>query len=217
LTNDVEFIEDMLTVGFDSLITAGLAPVGTAIMLVTLDWRLGLVCLTAFPIVVVLAGWFRTESSKTYRQVRDSTVLVITQFTETMTGIKAVHAYRREPRNEEIFEDIADQYRAINAKTFKLVAVFVPGVKMVGNITVGVVLLYGGYRVLCDEMTIGTLAAFLLCLRMFFEPMQDITDFFNTFQSASSALEKLAAALAERPRRSRSTVSTSAPFRAVRF
>jgi ABC-type multidrug transport system fused ATPase/permease subunit len=70
---------------------------------------------------------------------------------------------------------------------------------MGGNITIGVVLLYGGYRVLRGEMTIGTLAAFLLCLHMFFEPMQDITDFFNTFQSASSALDKMAGVLAEQP------------------
>ena len=70
-----------------------------------------------------------------------------------------------------------------------------PGVKLVGNLTTGVVLLYGGYRVLHGEMTIGTLAAFLLYLRMFFEPMQEISQFFNTFQSASSALEKLAGVL----------------------
>ena len=101
--------------------------------------------------------------------------------------------------NQEIFSDIADQYRAINEKTFKLLAVFMPGVKLVGNITTGVVLLYGGYRVLHGEMTIGTLAAFLLYLRMFFEPMQEISQFFNTFQSASSALEKLAGVLAEQP------------------
>ena len=74
-----------------------------------------------------------------------------------------------------------------------------PGVKLVGNLTTGVVLLYGGYRVLHGQMTIGTLAAFLLYLRMFFEPMQEISQFFNTFQSASSALEKLAGVLAERP------------------
>jgi ABC-type multidrug transport system fused ATPase/permease subunit len=124
---------------------------------------------------------------------------VIVQFVETMTGIKAVHAYRREPRNQEIFEDIADDYREINEKTFRLLAVFMPGVKLVGNLTTGVVLLYGGYRVLHGEMTIGTLAAFLLYLRMFFEPMQEISQFFNTFQSASSALEKLAGVLAEKP------------------
>ncbi len=156
-------------------------------------------CLAAFPILVALVWWFRNESGKTYRLVRESAALVIVQFVETMTGIKAVQAYRREPRNQEIFDDIADDYRAINEKTFKLLAIFMPGVKLVGNLTTGVVLLYGGYRVLHGEMTIGTLAAFLLYLRMFFEPMQEISQFFNTFQSASSALEKLAGVLAQRP------------------
>jgi ABC-type multidrug transport system fused ATPase/permease subunit len=198
-TNDVEAIQDMLETGFDSLITAVLTLVGTAILLVTLDVRLGLMCLAAFPILVVLIWWFSTESAKVYRKVRESAALVIVQFVETMTGIKAVHAYRREPRNQEIFEAIADDYREINEKTFRLLAVFMPGVKLVGNLTTGVVLLYGGYRVLHGEMTIGTLAAFLLYLRMFFEPMQEISQFFNTFQSASSALEKLAGVLAEKP------------------
>ncbi|GAS86538.1 ABC transporter ATP-binding protein [Mycolicibacterium brisbanense] len=198
-TNDVEAIQDMLETGFDSLITAVLTLFGTAVLLVALDWRLGLMCLAAFPILVALVWWFRNESAKTYRLVRESAALVIVQFVETMTGIKAVQAYRREPRNQEIFSDIADEYRAINEKTFKLLAVFMPGVKLVGNITTGVVLLYGGYRVLHGQMTVGTLAAFLLYLRMFFEPMQEISQFFNTFQSASSALEKLAGVLAERP------------------
>ena len=198
-TNDVEAIQDMLETGFDSLITAVLTLVGTAILLVVLDVRLGLMCLAAFPILVALVWWFRSESAKTYREVRESAALVIVQFVETMTGIKAVQAYRREPRNQEIFEDVADRYRDVNEKTFRLLAVFMPGVKLVGNLTTGVVLLYGGYRVLHGQMTIGTLAAFLLYLRMFFEPMQEISQFFNTFQSASSALEKLAGVLAERP------------------
>lgn len=198
-TNDVEAIQDMLETGFDSLITAVLTLIGTAILLVTLDTRLGLMCLAAFPALVALVWWFRNESAKTYRRVRESAALVIVQFVETMTGIKAVQAYRREPRNQKIFEDIADRYKADNEQTFRLLAIFMPGVKLVGNITTGVVLLYGGYRVLHGQMTIGTLAAFLLYLRMFFEPMQDISQFFNTFQSASSALEKLAGVLAERP------------------
>jgi ATP-binding cassette, subfamily B, bacterial len=198
-TNDVEAIQDMLETGFDSLITAVLTLIGTSILLITLDVKLGLMCLAAFPVLVALVWWFRNESAKTYRKVRESAALVIVQFVETMTGIKAVQAYRREPRNQEIFEDVADRYREINEKTFRLLAIFMPGVKLVGNITTGVVLLYGGYRVLHGQMTIGTLAAFLLYLRMFFEPMQEISQFFNTFQSASSALEKLAGVLAERP------------------
>jgi len=83
----------------------------------------------------VLVWWFRTQSSKTYKIVREHAALVIVQFVETMTGIKAVQAYRREPRNQEIFEDVADQYKNINEKAFKLLAVFMPGVRLVGNIT----------------------------------------------------------------------------------
>jgi ATP-binding cassette subfamily B protein len=198
-TNDVEAIQDMLQTGFDGLITAVLTLCGTAVLLVVLDVRLGLMCLCAFPILVLLVWWFRTQSSKTYLKVRESAALVIVQFVETMTGIKAVQAYRREPRNQEIFEDVADQYKTINERAFKLLAVFMPGVRLVGNITTGIVLLYGGYRVLQGEMTLGTLTAFLLYLRIFFEPMQEISQFFNTFQSAAAALEKIAGVLAESP------------------
>jgi len=198
-TNDVEAIQDMLETGFDSLVTAVLTLAGTAVLLVVLDVRLGLMCLAAFPILVVLVRWFAVESAKTYRKVRESAALVIVQFVETMTGIKAVQAYRREPRNQEIFSRVADGYRRDNEEAFRLLAIFMPTVKLVGNLTTGVVLLYGGYRVMHDQMTIGTLTAFLLYLRMFFEPMQEISQFFNTFQSASSALEKIAGVLAQKP------------------
>jgi ATP-binding cassette subfamily B protein len=198
-TNDVDAIQDVLASGFDFLIKAVLTLMGATVLLVVLDWRLGLICLLACPLLVGLAGWFRSESSKTYREVRESTATVIVQFVETMAGIKAVQAYRREPRNQQIFEDVADSYRSINEKAFKLLAIFMPGVNLVSHLTTGAVLLYGGYRTLHAEMTIGTLAAFLLYLRMFFDPMQELTQFFNAFQSASSALAKLAGVLAERP------------------
>ncbi len=198
-TNDVEAIQDMLQTGFDGLITAVLTLLGTSVLLVVLDVKLGLMCLCAFPFLVLLVWWFRTQSAKTYKKVRESAALVIVQFVETMTGIKAVQAYRREPRNQQIFVDVADEYKNINERAFKLLAVFMPAVRLVGNVTTGGVLLYGGYRVLHGEMTLGTLTAFLLYLRIFFEPMQEISQFFNTFQSAAAALEKIAGVLAEQP------------------
>lgn len=198
-TNDVEAIQDMLETGFDSLVTAVLTLFGTSILLIFLDFRLGLMCLAVIPVLVALVRWFTVESALNYRRVRESAALVIVQFVETMTGIKAVQAYRREPRNQQIFDEVADGYREVNERAFQLLAVFMPGVKLVGNLTTGLVLIYGGYRAMHGEMTIGTLAAFLLYLRMFFEPMQEISQFFNTFQSASSALEKIAGVLAVRP------------------
>ncbi|BBY34372.1 ABC transporter ATP-binding protein [Mycolicibacter minnesotensis] len=199
LTNDVDAIQEMLLSGFDGLVGSALTMAGTAVLLVVLDWRLGLMCLTAFPALVILLRWFQAESAKTYTAVREHAAQVIVQFTETMTGIKAVQAYRREARNQQIFARVADRYRVVNEKAFKLVAIFSPGVKLVGNLTTGVVLLYGGWRVLHGHMTIGTFTAFLLYLRMFFDPMQDISQFLNMFSSASSALEKLAGVLAETP------------------
>ncbi len=200
LTSDVDAIMELLANGFDGLVSAVLTMVGVAILMLTLDLKLGLVCLLCFPPLLLLTRWFSRSSSTTYRRVRENSALVIVQFVETMTGIRAVEAYRRQRRNQQIFEDVADRYKEANVTSFRLVAVFQPGIRLIGNITIGVVVLYGGYRVIEGAMTIGVLTAFLLYLRMFFEPMQNISQFYNTFQSASSALEKLSGVLEEQPK-----------------
>ncbi len=199
LTNDIDAIMELLTGGFDGLVTAVLTMVGVGILLLTLDFQLGAVCLIGFPVLALLVRWFSRASSHAYRKVREYSALVIVQFVETMTGIRAVHAYRREPRNAEIFSGLAHRYQDANVRSFRLVAIFSPSVRLVGNITIGIVLLYGGWRVMHGEMTVGVLTAFLLYLRMFFEPMQEISQFYNTFQSASAALEKLSGVLEEDP------------------
>ncbi|CAA9416973.1 MAG: Heterodimeric efflux ABC transporter, permease/ATP-binding subunit 2 [uncultured Propionibacteriaceae bacterium] len=199
LTNDIDAIMELLAGGFNGLVTALLTMVGVGTLLLVLDLKLGAVCLLCFPILLLLVRWFSRQSAITYRKVRENSALVIVQFVETLTGIRAVQAYRRERRNQQIFEDLAGRYEDANVKSFRLVAVFMPGIRMIGNITIGVVLLYGGYRVIEGNMTIGVLAAFLLYLRMFFEPMQEISQFYNTFQSASAALEKASGVLEEQP------------------
>ena len=199
LTSDVDAISELLVGGFDGLVTAVLTMVGVAGLMLSLDVELGLVCLVCFPLLLLLVRWFARRSAEVYRNVRELSALVIVQFVETMTGIRAVQAYRREARNSEIFDAISDRYKDANTDSFRLVAVFMPGVRLIGNITIGAALLFGGYRALEGDVTIGVLTAFLLYLRMFFEPMQDISQFFNTFQSASSALEKLSGVLEEQP------------------
>lgn len=198
MTSDMDAISELLEGGFDGLLTAALTMVGTGVMLVVLDWRLGLVCLSSMVFVFALLRWFSRESTRTFRAVRERSAEVIVHFVETMTGIKAVQAYRREQRNQEIFAGLADGYRRANVRSFKLFAVFMPGIKLVGNVTIGLVLVLGGLRVMHGTMTLGVLTAFLLYLRNFYEPMQDIGQFYNTLQSAFSALEKLAGVLDER-------------------
>lgn len=199
MTSDMDAISELLAGGFDGLLTAILTLLGTGIMLLVLDWRLGLVCVGSMVFVGLLMRWFSRQSSKVFRGIRERSAQVITQFVETMTGIRAVQSYRREPRNQQIFADVADRYRSENVKSFRLFAVFMPGITLIGNLTIGIVLLWGGWRVMHGTMTLGVLTAFLLYLRQFYEPMQDIGQFYNTFQSATSALEKLSGVLDERP------------------
>jgi ATP-binding cassette, subfamily B, bacterial len=198
-TSDVDAIYEMLETGFDGLVTAALTLLGTAGILLFLDVRLGVVALLCGPFLAWLTNWFRKSSAQSYRLTREKVALVIIHFVESMGGIRAVQAFRREPRNQEIFDDVNEQYRAANLVAFRLVAWFMPGIRMIGNITIAAVLLYGGYRAYHGDVTVGVLAAFLLYLRLFFEPMMEISQFYNTFQSASAALEKLAGVLDERP------------------
>ncbi|MGZ4501385.1 MAG: ABC transporter ATP-binding protein [Nocardioidaceae bacterium] len=198
-TSDVDAIYEMLETGFDGLVTAVLTLVGTAVILLLMDLKLGLVALCCFPFLMWLTNWFRKSSARVYRVTREKVALVIVHFVESMNGIRAVQAFRREPRNQEIFDDVNDQYRRANLDAFRLVAWFMPGIKLIGNITIAVVLLYGTYLAFHGQVTVGTLAAFLLYLRQFFEPMQDISQFYNTFQSASAALEKISGVLEETP------------------
>jgi ABC-type multidrug transport system fused ATPase/permease subunit len=198
-TSDIDAIYEMLETGFDGLITAALTLIGTACLLLYLDVRLGLVALVCGPFLAWATNWFRKESAKSYRVTREKVALVIVHFVESMNGIRAVQAFRREPRNQEIFDDVNDQYRAANLVAFRLVAWFMPEIRFIGNITIGVVLLYGGYLAYQGHVTVGVLAAFLLYLRQFFEPMMDISQFYNTFQSASAALEKISGVLEEEP------------------
>ncbi|GAA2033981.1 ABC transporter ATP-binding protein [Terrabacter terrae] len=198
-TSDVDAIYEMLETGFDGLVTAALTLVGTSVLLLVLDVKLGLVALLCGPALALLTNWFRKESARTYRTTREKVALVIVHFVESMNGIRAVQAFRREPRNQAIFEDVNDQYRRANLVAFRLVAWFMPGIKLIGNVTIAVVLLYGGYLAYHGDVTVGVLAAFLLYLRQFFEPMQEISQFYNTFQSASAALEKLSGVLEEAP------------------
>lgn len=199
LTSDIEAISELLASGFDGLVTAVLTLVGTAIMLLVLDFDLGLVALLPLPVLLLFTRWFRRESSIVYRRTREAVALVIVHFVESMTGIRAVQAFRREPRNQEIFEGLNADYRDANVRGTHLVAIFMPGIKLIGNVTVAAVLLYGGALAVRGEVTVGVLAAFLLYLRQFYEPMQEISQFYNALQSAGAALEKLSGVLEEQP------------------
>ncbi|HEX9364697.1 MAG TPA: ABC transporter ATP-binding protein [Candidatus Dormibacteraeota bacterium] len=197
LTSDIDALNELLATGLTSVITSLISVVAISAILIHLDVRLGMVSLVAMPIVIALTYWFRLNSARAYRAVRRAIVLVIVHYVESLGGIRAVHAFRREPRNQEIFEDVNGRYRDANIWSNQLVSTFGPAINLLGRLTTACVLLYGGYLFARGEVTLGVLTAFVLYLRQFFDPLQDLSQFYNVFQAAGAALEKLAGVLEE--------------------
>jgi len=200
LTSDLDALQELLATGVSSVVTALLSVVAIAFILLRLDFRLGLATLVVFPLIVLLTQWFRSRSALSYRAVRTAIALVIVHYTESLAGIRAVQAFRREARNQEIFEEVVGRYRDANIWSNTLGATFGPGIYALGRVTTAAVLVYGGRLVVQGNLTLGILTAFILYLRQFFEPMQDLSQFYTVFQSASAALEKVSGVLDETPR-----------------
>jgi ATP-binding cassette subfamily B protein len=225
--SDVDSIQDLFEDGLDTLVSAlfTLLLVGTGMLL--LDWELALVIMAGFIPLLWLSAWFRRESALSYRRTRETIALVIVHFVETFGGIRAVQAFRREDRNEEIFQELNADYRDASLRAARLLAVFFPGVTLVGNLAIGAVLLYGGLRVIDHEMQVGVLVTFLLYLQRFFDPLVDLSQFYSNFQSAGAALEKISGVLEEPPAvaepaepvalPARAGLGRSVTFEAVRF
>ena len=199
LTSDIDALNELLATGLTSVITSLISVVAITFILLYLDARLGVVTLVAMPLVLALTWWFRNNSARSYRAVRRAIVLVIVHYVESLGGIRAVHAFRREPRNQEIFTDVNGRYRDANIWSNRLASTFGPAINLLGRFTTALVLLFGGYLVVRGQLTLGLLTSFVLYLRQFFEPMQDLSQFYNVFQAAGAALEKLAGVIEERP------------------
>ncbi|PXA68575.1 ABC transporter ATP-binding protein [Cryobacterium arcticum] len=198
-TSDLDAIRELLDSGINQLVQGLLYMVFTAIALVTLDGVSGLVLLVALVPLLALTRWFQVRSQHLFRQSRTASASLIVQFVETMTGIRAVKAFRTEPRNERVFGKLVETYRLVNARVIQLFGVFDPGLILIGNVTVAAVLLVGGFRVADGSLAIGALLAALLYTRRFFDPMEEMAMFYNSYQSAAAALEKISGVLEEQP------------------
>jgi ATP-binding cassette, subfamily B, bacterial len=199
LTSDVDTLTELLDSGLDGLLTAVFNSSAIAVLLVILDVPLGVITLASLVPLWLLYRWFSPRAAVAFSRTRENVATMIVNIVETFNGIRAVQAFRREKRNDAIFADLNDTYREANKDTFNLQAYFIPGTALIGNIATVLVLLVGGYRVANGGLELGVLTSFLLYLRQFYDPMQDVGVFYNSLQSATAALEKIATVLAEPP------------------
>jgi ABC-type multidrug transport system fused ATPase/permease subunit len=182
-----------------SLVQNSLTLVGTAIVLFLLDWRLALVTLAVLAPMSVATAWFRSRSARAYRAVRDRIGLVTATLAEDIAGMRIVQAFTREETNLRRFRQVNDDYRQANQETVRLSGFYFPFVDFLSSVALVVVLGYGGRRYFAGDVSIGTLFAFMLYLSNFFDPVQQLSQLYNTFLSATAALDKIMDVLDEEP------------------
>jgi ABC-type multidrug transport system fused ATPase/permease subunit len=199
LTNDVEAIDQLVTDGVTSLVQNSLTLIGTAILLFVLDWRLALATLAVIPLMSIATVIFRVRSTRAYRAVRERLGLVTATLAEDIAGMRVVQAFNRQSANDRHFREVNAHYRAANHVTVVTNGLYFPFVDFLSTASTAVVLGYGGYRYFDGSIEIGTLLAFMLYLSNFFDPVQQLSQLYNTFLSAVAALDKIMDVMDEAP------------------
>jgi ATP-binding cassette subfamily B protein len=199
LTSDLDSLQELLDRGLDGFFISLLSIVGIGAVLLVLDAPLGLVALASFVPLALLTRWYQRRARHTYRRTRTWVARVIVQFVETMNGIRAVQAFRRERRNDSILDKLNGQFADAGTEALSLIARFTSIIQLVASVSVAAVLLLGGLRVLDGTLALGVLAAFVLYLSRFYDPLDELAQFANAYSSAVAALEKISGVLDERP------------------
>jgi ABC-type multidrug transport system fused ATPase/permease subunit len=200
LTNDVEALDQLVTDGVVTLFSAGLTLIGTAVILLALDVRLALITFLVFPVLFVGSLIFRIVSAEAYRLTREKIAYVTAYLQETLSGIRVVRAFSQERRHMSQFADLNEENRDANMKTVYLNAAYFPSVEFLSAVATAVLLLYGGHQVVSGNgVTIGVLASFVFYLQSFFDPIQQLSQLYTTYQSGMAALDKVFELLDEKP------------------
>ena len=199
MTNDVEAIDQLVTDGVTTLAQSTLTLGGTAILLLVLDWRLALATLAVIPFMSLATALFRSRSARAYAEVRERLGLVTATLAEDIAGMRMVQAFVREERATDNFRTVARRYRDANMVTVLLNGLYFPFVSFLATLALAVVLGYGGHLYFRGAITLGTLFAFMLYVNNFFDPVQQLSQLYNTFLSAAAALDKIIGVLDEAP------------------
>jgi len=199
ITNDVEALDLLVTDGVSSLVQNTLVLGGTVIFMFLLDWRLALATLVILPLMGLATAWFRSRSNHAYRRVRERLGLVTATLAEDISGMRVVQSFTREPTSQTTFRGVNQRYRDSNYETVVLNGIYFPAVDILSAVATAIVLGFGGWLVVDGDMTAGTLVAFLLYLANFFDPVQQLSQLYNTFLSATAALDRITTVLDEEP------------------
>ncbi len=191
MTNDVEALESLVTDSVVTLFQSGLTLLGAVGVLLYLDIKLALLTFCVVPFVAGLSIWFRLVSAGAFRRTRETIGAITGYLQETLSGIRVVRSFGQEPAHEARFAELDEDNRAANMVTVHLNATYFPAVEMLSGVALAVIVLYGGYQAIDGHITVGTIVAFVATLSFLFEPIQQLSQLYTTYQSGMAALEKI--------------------------
>lgn len=199
LTSDIDTVRSFLDSGISQLAITLLSMIISAAAIFALDWRIGLLMMFMGVPIYYLTRWFQRRATPVYRRMRTESAHLTSRFVETFAGIRAVKAFGAEAKLRSEYAQAAERYRVQVMDSVKVFGIYSPVLILLGDVFIAAALVLGGYAVLGGDMQVGTLLALVIYARRVFEPVMQLSEFYNMFQSAMSALEKLSTFLAEKP------------------
>ncbi|MBA2440745.1 MAG: ABC transporter ATP-binding protein, partial [Thermoleophilaceae bacterium] len=199
MTNDVDALDRLVNDGIVTLFSASLTLLGAAGILIALDPQLAFVTFAVFPVLLLGSLAFRIGSSGAYRLTRERIAQVTAYLQEALSGMRIVRGFGQEERHERRFAELNDANREANMRTVRLNAAYFPAVELLSAVATACILLYGGNQVVEGTVTIGVLASFVFYLQTFFDPIQQLSQLYTTYQGGMAALDKIFLLLGEEP------------------
>jgi ABC-type multidrug transport system fused ATPase/permease subunit len=199
ITNDVEALDSLVTDSVVTLFQAGLTLIGTIGILIYLDPKLALLTFFVLPLLLIGSLWFRIVSAGAFRRTRETIGAITADLQESLSGVRVVRSFAQERAHEERFTSLNSDNQDANMVTVKLNAAYFPSVEMLSGLAVAAIVVYGGLQAIEGHVTVGTVVAFVAALSNLFEPIQQLSQLYATYQSGMAALEKIFQLLDVRP------------------
>jgi len=191
MTNDIEALNQLVTDGVVTMFSSVLTLVGVVVILLVLDVKLALVTFITFPLVAAASIVFRIVSHGAYRETRERIGAITGYLQETLSGVRVVRSFGQEPRHMKAMTELNEANREANMRTVFLNASYFPGVELLASVGTAAILLYGGTQAIDHAIQIGTIIAFVGYLTIFFEPIQQLSQLYTTYQQGMAALDKI--------------------------
>lgn len=191
LISDVGVMQDFITWSITGLFRSGFVLLGIIVAMISLNWLLALVTFAILPLMIILTNYWRLRVREAYRATRQRLSLINGYLNESISGIRVTKSFTREKRNMQHFDDLNQSFFDANVVATRLSAIFFPGVDLVGSLATALVVGVGGWLVLGDALTAGTLVAFVLYVERFFDPIRELAQRYNTFQATMAASERI--------------------------